>query len=390
MRIAVSQSNYVPWLGYFSLMTKCDLFIVHDGLAFSKGSFRNRNRVGIDKLHWITVPVKKFVLGTPISQIEVTPSQWADLHIRRIEHLLGNLPFYESESKFFTSKLRSLQPLGSISKINIALIRSVIDYLDLQVQILTLDQDYDQQEKNLRLVNLVRDYNGSCYVSSIQANRYLRPSIFESFGINLIIENYRDYIYALESQSRLDVSVIQTLMHLGRENVKEILTQSSAGVQVYLDRLSDSDVSTLFKMQSNEHWAWLRGTKNLPKDIEETRHWLFNPNESRIWLRGVREAKSGNCLGYVTLERLTVESSDQLFVGIFIPSSEGNGVSRQALELVKIWAFNEFNAKLLLAKIRDSNIRSQHLFHKCGFTLIERVGEFDIYKLDSWSVVSEN
>ena len=43
MRLAVLQSNYIPWKGYFDLMAMADLFIVYDSVQYTKNDWRNRN-----------------------------------------------------------------------------------------------------------------------------------------------------------------------------------------------------------------------------------------------------------------------------------------------------------------------------------------------------------
>lgn len=384
MRIAISQSNYLPWVGYFSLMAKCDLFIVHDGLSYSKGSFRNRNRIGLEMLQWMTIPIRKVSSGTPISQIEVVSSHWVDNHVSLIKRLLGELPFYQAQSKVFFPQLMKLKSHSFISDINIELIKFVTNHLDLDLNYIRLVNDNKLQEKNQRLVDLVRQHGGTCYVSSIQANRYLEPSLFESFGIKLIIENYRDCLQSLGNRSRSDASIIQSLMHLGKEEIANVLIKSGAGIQVYLDELSYDDVPKLFSIQSNTQWARLRNTERVPVDLQATKLWLRNVTESKTWIRAVREISTGSFLGYVTLESTQVAMTDQMYVGIFLPLSEGTGASRQAIELVKIWAFNKFKTKLLLAKVRKENTKSQFLFEKCGFVLKESDEDYNTFELTSW------
>ena len=42
-KIAVLQSNYIPWKGYFDIIHDVDEFIFHDDLQYTKNDWRNRN-----------------------------------------------------------------------------------------------------------------------------------------------------------------------------------------------------------------------------------------------------------------------------------------------------------------------------------------------------------
>ena len=42
-RLAILQSNYIPWKGYFDLIRSVDEFILYDTAQFTKNDWRNRN-----------------------------------------------------------------------------------------------------------------------------------------------------------------------------------------------------------------------------------------------------------------------------------------------------------------------------------------------------------
>jgi WbqC-like protein family len=56
--LVVLQPGYLPWLGYFDLLNKADVFVHYDDVQFDKHGWRNRNRVkGPKGAIWLTVPV---------------------------------------------------------------------------------------------------------------------------------------------------------------------------------------------------------------------------------------------------------------------------------------------------------------------------------------------
>ena len=58
-KIAILQSNYIPWKGYFDLISSVDEFILYDEMQYTKNDWRNRNRIkSINGTNWLTIPVK--------------------------------------------------------------------------------------------------------------------------------------------------------------------------------------------------------------------------------------------------------------------------------------------------------------------------------------------
>ena len=57
-KIAILQSNYIPWKGYFDIISKVDEFIFYDEVQYTKHDWRNRNRIKTSNgLIWLTIPV---------------------------------------------------------------------------------------------------------------------------------------------------------------------------------------------------------------------------------------------------------------------------------------------------------------------------------------------
>ena len=72
MKCAIMQPTYLPWPGYFNLISKADVFVFLDDAQFQKNSWHNRNRILVEnKPHWITVPVKHKSLDQKINETEI-------------------------------------------------------------------------------------------------------------------------------------------------------------------------------------------------------------------------------------------------------------------------------------------------------------------------------
>ena len=59
-KVAIVQSNYIPWKGYFDLISSVDEFILYDDVQYTRNDWRNRNQIKIQNgVNWLSVPVKK-------------------------------------------------------------------------------------------------------------------------------------------------------------------------------------------------------------------------------------------------------------------------------------------------------------------------------------------
>ena len=94
-RVAILQSNYIPWKGYFDIINQVDEFILYDEVQFTKNDWRNRNKIKTNNgIQWITIPVKHEKLSQKICEIKVAFPGWTKKHWNTI-----NINY--SRSKYF-------------------------------------------------------------------------------------------------------------------------------------------------------------------------------------------------------------------------------------------------------------------------------------------------
>ena len=217
MRVGVIQSNYIPWRGYFDFIASVDLFIVYDDVAFSTGSWRNRNRLKTaDGTKWITVPVKK-KLGQAIDETRIEYGHpWLEQHRGLLKASLGRCPHYE-EARLLWEQGVASQP-ETISGLNVELLRTICEYLDIKTPLEPSRQYGLTGQKTDRLIQLLTLVGGTTYVSGAAAKDYLEEAKFRERGIRL---EYKSYDYAPYPQQfppfEGTVSMLDTIANLGRE-----------------------------------------------------------------------------------------------------------------------------------------------------------------------------
>lgn len=218
MRIGIIQSSYIPWRGYFDFINSVDLFVIYDDIQYSKGSWRNRNKLKTQSgLKWITVPVK-VKLGFTIEQviIEHDNKSWQDSHRKLLTDSLGLALFFKDALDLWEEGIVS--EYTTISQLNIRLIKLISSYLGITTPIV-MSRDYEVTGvKTERLIRLLKKVGATTYLSGPSASGYLDENHFRENGISLEYKTY-DYEPYQQLWGEFDgaVSVLDLIANTGPE-----------------------------------------------------------------------------------------------------------------------------------------------------------------------------
>ena len=93
--IAIVQSSYIPWKGYFDLIRRSDLFVLYDCVQYTANDWRNRNRVKNEHgLHWLTIPVSHGSRAQRICDIQCADRSWPEQHWKTLRHIYAKAPCF--------------------------------------------------------------------------------------------------------------------------------------------------------------------------------------------------------------------------------------------------------------------------------------------------------
>jgi hypothetical protein len=221
-KIAILQSNYIPWKGYFDMINSVDEFIFYDEMQYTKNDWRNRNKIKSPAgLHWLTIAVKQHSLQQKINETEVQNPNWAKKHLETIKQFYRKAPFF-STYKDWLEEIYGTCTYQNLSEINFHFIRSICDMLDIKTR-LSWSHDYGLIEgKTERLVDLVQKAGGSAYVSGPAARDYLDDAQFTAAGISLSWMDYSRYpeYEQLYPPFEHGVSIIDLILNTGSDAKK--------------------------------------------------------------------------------------------------------------------------------------------------------------------------
>lgn len=183
-RVAIVQSNYIPWKGYFDLIASVDEFILYDDMQYTRRDWRNRNQIKTPQgLQWLTVPVKvKGKYLQKIRETEVDGDHWRQAHWKALVQNYRRAVHFEATAAWLEPLYTGDAP-ANLSALNRGFIEAVCERLGIATRI-TNSWDYRLDEgKSERLASLCRQVGGTEYVSGPAARDYLDPSVFEAQGM---------------------------------------------------------------------------------------------------------------------------------------------------------------------------------------------------------------
>lgn len=192
-RVAIVQSSYIPWKGYFDIIHDVDEFIFFDDVQFTTRDWRTRNRIKTAHgLLWLSVPAGSN-RDRRICDVTLTDHAWQAKHWKSIQHAYSSAPFFDRYRQRFEDLYLGIE-WTSLSELNQALTRSIArDILGIDT-VFTDSRDYPATgQKTERLVTLVAAAHGTHYLSGPSARDYIAPEMFAVHGIALAYKDYSDY-----------------------------------------------------------------------------------------------------------------------------------------------------------------------------------------------------
>lgn len=193
-KVAILQSNYIPWKGYFDLINMVDEFILYDDMQFTKRDWRNRNQIKTSTgTIWLTIPVEvKGRFFQIIKETKISDRNWGKKHWKKIQQSYSKATFFRDYKDLF-SELYNKIDLLYLSEINEKFILTINDLLGIKTKI-TQSGNYELTEgKTERLVSVCTQAGADEYVSGPAAKDYIDANQFESANIKLTWMNYDCY-----------------------------------------------------------------------------------------------------------------------------------------------------------------------------------------------------
>jgi hypothetical protein len=221
-KVAILQSNYIPWKGYFDIINSADEFIIFDDAQFTKNDWRNRNRIkSLQGVQWITIPVIQKTLSQKINETRVFDKNWGKKHWNTLKTNYSKATCFSNLITRFEDLYLSPQS-EYLTDINKSFILRINEILGIQTKI-SDSRDYTiEPGKTDRLISLVKQAGGDEYLTGPAAKDYLEEEKFTRENIKVSWMDYSGYpVYSqIHPPFEHFVSILDLLFNQGDHSNK--------------------------------------------------------------------------------------------------------------------------------------------------------------------------
>lgn len=216
-RVAINQSNYIPWKGYFDIIHDVDLFIFYDDVQYTKNDWRNRNQVKTPAgLQWLTIPTGSD-LRRRICDVSIESAAWQRKHWQTLMQLYRRAPFFGDYSPSFAA-VYGEHEWRNLSELNQFLIRKIAhDFLGIQTPMRQSSDFTSSGRSQDRLLSLLKAVQADLYVSGPAGKAYIEEERFREAGIEIIWKDYSGYPEYSQFHPPFQhaVTILDLLFHTG-------------------------------------------------------------------------------------------------------------------------------------------------------------------------------
>lgn len=192
-RVAILQSNYIPWKGYFDLINMVDEFVLFDTAQYTKNDWRNRNKIKTAQgVHWLTIPVKHESLEQKIEDTKITDKKWNVKHWRTISQSYSKSKYFPDYKDIFEELYLGCNE-EYLSEINYKFISAINAILGIQTKIRWSSEFELLEGQTEKLLGICKQAGAATYLSGPAAKDYFDESLAAKKGIKVEWMDYSGY-----------------------------------------------------------------------------------------------------------------------------------------------------------------------------------------------------
>lgn len=218
MKLAILQSNYIPWKGYFDIIHDVDLFLFYDEVQYTKNDWRNRNQILTPKgKTWLTIPCGYDIQRRIIDVKVKNEFEWQKKHYNMLKQYYRKAPYFKKYQEFL-EYVYFEQEWNYLYELNRFLIEHIAtEFLGIKTEFKDSREYHSEGAKADKLFSLVKATNATTYVSGPAAKDYMQLKPYEEEGIEVVWKDYMGYPEYKQLYGDFDhnVSILDLLFNVG-------------------------------------------------------------------------------------------------------------------------------------------------------------------------------
>ncbi|MFY0783888.1 WbqC family protein [Peribacillus simplex] len=231
--VTIHQPNFLPWIGLIHKIFQSDVFIYLLDVKYSSSNFQNKTYIlGADgKESRLTVPLQKKpeMLHEKVISYHSPNQKWKRNHLKQISEVYKKTRHFQD---FFPLLEEAYQKEHALLvDLNIHLIELILHYLNYEGETQLSTEFKTSFGKTERLVSLIKQAGGTCYLSGKSGKDYLEEELFNKEDIEVVYQNFIHPVYYVKNEKECvkNLSILDWIMHYPVDHIKETLTNDKSG-----------------------------------------------------------------------------------------------------------------------------------------------------------------
>ncbi|MDB5430653.1 MAG: hypothetical protein JWP35_1769 [Caulobacter sp.] len=224
---AIMQPTWLPYLGYFQLISAADVFVFLDDVQFARRSWQQRNRIltSVGEEQLLTVPVKKADRDTLIAEIEIDDGQpWRPKQLNAIRHAYASRPHFAEGFAFLEEQL-AREPNGRLADLTCGLTEAAARRTGLTTPFVRAGALTTEGARSDHLLGICRAIEADAYLSPTGSADYMEEDgVFAAAGFPVRFKPFepREYPQGRDGFTPY-MSFVDALMNVGWEGLKSLV-----------------------------------------------------------------------------------------------------------------------------------------------------------------------
>jgi hypothetical protein len=216
----ITQSNYIPWKGYFDSINQVDIFVIYDDMQYTKRDWRNRNYIKtINGLKWLSIPV--IVSGKfhqKINETIISDKTWNKTHLDIIKQNYKDAACYKTQIEFIEYLYMNCN-FDRLTDVNEFFLKEISKFLEISTSFRRSEEFELCDDRTQKMVNICTEIGASKYYTGPNAKKYIEEHKFFDNGVELNYFDYSGYKEYPQLYGNFEhgVSIIDMILNIGLE-----------------------------------------------------------------------------------------------------------------------------------------------------------------------------
>ncbi|ESQ77277.1 WbqC family protein [Asticcacaulis sp. AC402] len=228
MRAAVMQPTYLPYIGYFDLMRRVDVFVFLDDVQLERRSWQTRNRIcAAGEEQMLSVSLRKHNQTDRLDEVYLNDEgDWRRKHLNAMENAYRKRPGFAEGLAFIRPHLTP-QPDQKLSDFNIGIIEDAARRLGITTPTQRASALGCGGKRSEHLLAICRAAGATEYVSPTGSRAYMEEEgVFRGAGFPVIYFSHEPKPYPQGTSFIAYMAFIDAVMNIGFAGLEELLADA--------------------------------------------------------------------------------------------------------------------------------------------------------------------